>query len=1178
MEDRQFILCKASEERVGVLQCTNKKWSHKYNDLDTLSFDISYITDGTRTPFYEDIDIFKYILVPSVGLFVIKDITTNNEATDNEYKSVECQDYSSQISQRYLEDFVINMGTTESIDSVSFYNPGNQPYSLMHLVLEKLPEWSVGHCDAALWTKRRSFEVTRQDIYSFLMKDVAEAFECVFVFNTISKQINIYEVENVGIDTNIHLSYNNLLERAELSLSLDEIKTCVTIKGDDDLTVREVNMGYDTLYNIDYFADLDHMSASLLDAYTTWKNLVNTTVDLDLFTYKTGVITRAELSGKSYKDAYTLLLAKYQNYYTQISKWNSTLIPYGVNTRKPGYGTISYTEDGSDAVTFSRQTSTVLVTSLPSSGDSNTLYLIKDTNNMYRWNGSWVDVNKWYNCCLATLKEKLASFENTQAVAMKAGYGDSENTDTTIHARYIDTYLPSLYSVNAITKQIDTVKNTISGLESDQAIIQTDKTVIVNKTAMKNNFTAAQLKELSTFIREEELSTDNYVVTDVMTEDERFEMLYALLEYGQKELAKVSTPQLQFSVDMVNLFAISEFDIYSGDFDLGNYVWVTIRDDYSIKAKILEISIDFTDPTQFSVTFGNVARKARNIFTDVTDALNAATSAATSVSFGASNWSAAAQETDSIGKALADGLLSQSYYLANAEDNETLIDENGVWITTTTGDHGREQTDDYDAIYLGGGRILFTDDGWRSVSMSVGRAEVQMPSINSSGELIFTKESLFGTFADFVIAGYVAGSTIVGGDIYSSNYKTSSNKNSGNRGTHMNLNDGTFEFNNNGKKRLTLNSSGVLEVNGVIQASSGHIGSDDNGDGGFVIENKKLYNGKSSFNGTTNGIYLNSDEGISLGAYNSSTGKNPFSVNNSGYLVSASGSIGGWSISNSTLSSGNITIDAGNNKLNFNNKFIVYNDGSFQAANNKFSVNTAGEITSTGGTIGGWTIGASSLSANNITINSSGSITQETGGTSNWSITSTGYAYFKNVFITGVNSGSTFGNMGYSGDTYNWGTFGGGSLYGSTTSNPFSGQCVTHIQTLAVGEITAERVSARAIEAGFIKADTIAATYATLNELHADYITANSISATYATITSLEVVDAKFQNINADNITAGTVSTSRLNIDGIVQGMQGKDIDINGLEVHGYLTVGNYLATWHVITIDGFDIKYLGRD
>ena len=1158
LEEPDFILCKASEEMIGVLRCTVKKWEHKFQDLDTLTFEVPYMTDGEPTPFYDDIDIMKYVLVPTIGRFSIKDVSIKNEGETSELKTVNCQDYSCQIGQKYLVDFVINYGTTSSIDGVSFYNPGNQAYSLLDLVLEKLPEWQIGHISNSLRTMKRSFEVSRQDVYTFLVQDVAKAFECIFVFDSLNKTINAYTESEYGQDTNISVSYSNLLQNADLTLSLDEIKTALTLQGSDDLDVREVNMGYDTIYSFDFFATEEYFSTSLLSAYNAWKSLLDTTVNLDLFTYKTGVISRAELQGKSYKDAYTYLLAKYQNYYTEISKWQSTMIPYGFTRRYIGYGTFSATEDGSDARTFERQTSTVKVSSLPTYGDGNTLYLMENSYDMYRYDGSWYNVNAWDNVCLASLKEKLASAENAQAVAMKADYGDPES------ARYLSTYLPAVYTIKAIEAKVKTVNDTLSSLSSDQAIIQTDKSVIVNKTAMVNNFTVEQLKELSTFIREETLSTENYVVTDIMTEDERFEMLYAFLEFGQKELAKVSMPQLQFSCSLLNLYAIPEFDGYSGDFDIGNYVWVTLRDDYTIKAKLLGITIDFLDHSQFTVTFGNVARKARNIFTDVTDALNAATAAATSVSFNQSYWSAAAQETDTIGKALSDGLLSQSYYLSNAEDNETLIDENGIWITTTTGPYGRENTSEYDGIYVGGGRILFTDDGWRTVSMSVGRGDVSYPIIQNN-TVSFVTRSMFGTYADFIIAGYVGGSMIVGGDIYSSNYQTNSSVSSGNKGAHINLTDGTFEFNSrsSGKKRLVL-SNDTLTMYGTIQASSGHIGCDDNGDGGFVIESSKLYNDKSTATDNAEGVYIGTDA-IALGhaaQYETTTGyvtKSRFQVDKDGHLYAAaanisgaitatSGVIGGFTITSSSIYNRKDSL----NSDSINGVYIG-TDGIALGSDPGFKVTSSGYLTAKYGEIGGATISSNSITSSN----------------GNWEIHSNGHAYFSDVTITGVNGGSEFGGVSYDGR--------GRTYYDSNSSYPFTGNCVNHIESISANYIeanylTAMRADIEDLWADHVSVNDLDAINADIGNLNVEVANIGDLVADKADISELNAIEIRVRDIEADYITASYISS-----DLIVGKLEGEDCNIAGLEVHNWFRLGSYLARWDSKTISGVTIEFLSH-
>jgi hypothetical protein len=105
-------------------------------------------------------------------------------------------------------------------------------------------------------------------------------------------------------------------------------------------------------------------------------------------------------------------------------------------------------------------------------------------------------------------------------------------------------------------------------------------------------------------------------------------------------------------------------------------------------------------------------------------------------------------------------------------------------------------------------------------------------------------------------------------------------------------------------------------------------------------------------------------------------GSGKFKVNSEGELTSTAGTIGGWTINSNSISS-KATVNnkttytylysaAGHEvtvnevtkyeRFNIGNKFIIYSDGSYSAANDKFSVDENGVITATGGTIGGWTL------------------------------------------------------------------------------------------------------------------------------------------------------------------------------------------------------------------------------
>lgn len=101
-----------------------------------------------------------------------------------------------------------------------------------------------------------------------------------------------------------------------------------------------------------------------------------------------------------------------------------------------------------------------------------------------------------------------------------------------------------------------------------------------------------------------------------------------------------------------------------------------------------------------------------------------------------------------------------------------------------------------------------------------------------------------------------------------------------------------------------VDSSGTLYatnaiVKGNITATSGYIGNDSDG---FTIESKYIANNKTSYNDSTNdGVYLGTD-GIGLG-------KGKFYVDDTGYLYSTNGKVGGWDIGASHLTNGTIGQD-----------------------------------------------------------------------------------------------------------------------------------------------------------------------------------------------------------------------------------------------------------------------------
>lgn len=158
--------------------------------------------------------------------------------------------------------------------------------SLLWLVLHE-HGWSVGFIDPSidpdseyeldrvpLSERVGRFEVTSQDIYSFLTQDIAQYYRCIFVFDTDNYRVSAYSLKNVGFNTNIFLSFRNI-QNLITRYSDRELYTVFHVQGDEELQITEVNFGEDYITDISYFMNKNHFSDEMVEKYNNWVNYRN---------------------------------------------------------------------------------------------------------------------------------------------------------------------------------------------------------------------------------------------------------------------------------------------------------------------------------------------------------------------------------------------------------------------------------------------------------------------------------------------------------------------------------------------------------------------------------------------------------------------------------------------------------------------------------------------------------------------------------------------------------------------------------------------------------------------------------------------------------------------------------------------------------------------------------------
>ena len=354
----KIFLCETDKQKIGVLNTTDTKVSLKFNTYSELSFNIDRIyidilTGNKNTNlFYDRIEHPRLILLDNIGYFQIQDPDMSSDGF-RESKTITAYSSEYALSQKYITDLHINtgevdsveviyaeeIGTPDAIEPVIFYNESNPRLSLLHLVLEGIYGWKIGHIDDSLKTLARSFDVDRQSVYDFLMNDVCDKCNCYIVFDTLKNEINIYaeamsakfigdgrtktftvsppfyKIETVSIDgykttqweynkktgvltfksapkngtnievvdgglteweTDVFVTYENLAKEMTVSYNADDIKTQLTVTYGDDLDIREINMGLPYITDLSYFYTVDWMGQELYDAYTAYLKKVQT--------------------------------------------------------------------------------------------------------------------------------------------------------------------------------------------------------------------------------------------------------------------------------------------------------------------------------------------------------------------------------------------------------------------------------------------------------------------------------------------------------------------------------------------------------------------------------------------------------------------------------------------------------------------------------------------------------------------------------------------------------------------------------------------------------------------------------------------------------------------------------------------------------------------------------------
>ena len=291
-DDYNIRLCNPNMNEICLLNSGyNKELYLRFNDMSEFHITIPYKIDDDIFPYYDYVVSKRIISIDGIKRFIITDVS---ETDDGITKQKEVTAYSLEMELSYKK---INLfdGTYK------FYDPLNPQNTLLGKILETT-NWTVGDVDSDLLNMYRTFEIPDSTVYEFLLNDVENSYECVFVFDTFQKTVSAYTLPSLVSKTDIYLTYDNLINQIQITEKSDEIVTALSVYGGNDLGIATVNpLGTNTIYNFDYFKNTQWMDQDLINAINNWETKVqnNTSTYANLLTrYKNTNVTLVNLKSQ----------------------------------------------------------------------------------------------------------------------------------------------------------------------------------------------------------------------------------------------------------------------------------------------------------------------------------------------------------------------------------------------------------------------------------------------------------------------------------------------------------------------------------------------------------------------------------------------------------------------------------------------------------------------------------------------------------------------------------------------------------------------------------------------------------------------------------------------------------------------------------------------------------------
>ena len=976
----------------------------KYNEASVLEFEVPAQVDGVDTPHYDAVIGMRIIELQDIGQFIL---INPKEVGDGVKKIKYCKAYSLEYEFTFKK---LSLASS----TYNFWNPVTPDSTLMQIVLELMPSWSLGYIDSELVGKYRTFEVSDENLYNFIKGTIQESYNCIFDFDTMTRRINVKSAKSTVPTNPVYISNGNLAEEITVEENTENIVTRLDVNGADGVTIRDVNpMGTNQIINLDYFMNTDNFDTVLIEKYWSWKDTYknyqqqyyNLSVEYALQimrkTTEQAALVELEHEMTSLENQQAVIIQAIASNLEQQSSLNAInrQISSKQSEIKAKKAEIEDIEADAAAVYaqlveinkltkfesfFTKEEYLQLDRYIKDDSVSESSFVVQTTDSYTDEDAGNSIANKKISISGASIS-KVTNAQKKEIYDIKGGKVTSDFIDAEIISAAFERATDNSFVMTAYLG---------AGTTGDTRFPKGCFSITGKVSSVSHDLTAdSEAPDMMNGTKLSVTIASGYLYfTRNTSEYEKRAVAWDLFEYGNEILTKISQPAYTFSITSSNFLGIDEFVKFKNKLRHGEKIYVGISEDETLAPICIGLKFEFASPDSLSLEFSDTYVSSDSSFL-LADLLEQSVSMGKSVDLNKYSYSAFMDSGAStkVKDFMTTALDVSKNAIMSSKEQAISWGDSGIrlrkWSDAAHTEYEPKQ------VWLNNNSILMTSNNWATAELAIGN---------------FYDENLgdcWGIVAPNIVGTLLAGSNLViesakqdggvavfkmdaeGCVLHNSAFSVTSD----NTNSHILIDpehgfmigkyplikaDGTID---NSKKLFYADTDGNLtlvgtiyasagEFTGHITATSGYIGQPSQG---WTISSSAIYNGKSSYSSNTQGIYIGTD-GISLGNasnYIRASKSGYFYANNvsiSGHITATSGYIGGCEIEDGTLKVGNANITSLNaSKITAGTMSADrISGGSIDASDVTITNLNASNITS--GTINGNNINVTNLNASNI--------------------------------------------------------------------------------------------------------------------------------------------------------------------------------------------------------------------